>query len=231
MNAKAKNAGAKHNPDFPDSQPPQPAESDQESPAPDTIASSDTAPAQPVEDNVEILNKIVAKDIVPKSALTYRKQVRKDANGHALKNADGTELMEVVNPEPRLLYRIFGTVRDVQHGDSTYGQWTAFVGGFEAIRLSDRARFQAPKAFLQGASEGLLLDAFKALVAKDPAASLSFAFDIGVKASDRWISEDKGNSYEYTVKTVFNTNKHDPLKELREAAMRSLPALPAPAAK
>ena len=92
---------------------------------------------------VEILNKIVAKDVVKRAALNYRK------------DGDG----KVESPEPRSLYRIFGVARDVKHGDSQYGQWTAFLGSFEAVRFSDQQRFQAPQAFLQGASEGLLLDA------------------------------------------------------------------------
>jgi len=182
-------------------------------------------------DNVELLSKIVAKDIVPRKSLNYHKETQKDKDGNVIKGADGEPLKIVTNPEPRQLYRVFGTVSGVTHGDSTYGQWTAFTGTFEAVRFSDRARYQAPKVFLQGASETLLLDAYKALVKEDPTATLSFAFDIGVKVSDKWVTEDKGNSYEYTVKTVFNTSKHDPLKALRDQAMRQLPALPPPEKK
>lgn len=164
------------------------------------------------EKPVEILNKIVAKNIVKRSQLNYRK------------DGDG----KVENEEPRLLYRIFGIAREVRHGDSNYGQWTAFIGSFEAVRFSDHQRFQAPQCFLQGASEGLLLDALKSAQKDDPTAVLGFSFDIGVKPSDKWITEDKGNSYEYTVKTVLKTQQHDPLKELRELVMPSLPVLSAP---
>lgn len=162
---------------------------------------------------IEILNKIVAKDIVKRSAMNYRK------------DGDG----KVEDPAPRSLYRVFGTARDVKHGDSQYGEWTAFIGSFEAIRFSDRQRFQAPNCFLQGASEGLLLDALLSARKADPSATVMFAFDIGVKPSDKWATEDKGNSYEYTVRTVLKTQQHDPLKEIRELATMTLPALPAPA--
>lgn len=161
----------------------------------------------------EILGKLNAKDIVKRTALTYRK------------DADG----KVIDPAPRSLYRVFGIVSGVEHGESTYGQWTAFTGTIEAIRFSDHQRFIAPKAFLQGASEGLLLDALKAAQKDDSTASLTFAFDIGVKPSEKWVTEDKGNSYEYTVKAVFKTQQHDPLKELREMTLQTLPALPPPA--
>lgn len=161
---------------------------------------------------IEILNKIVAKDIVKRSAMNYRK------------DGDG----KVEDSAPRSLYRVFGTARDVKHGDSQYGEWTAFIGSFEAIRFSDRQRFQAPNCFLQGASEGLLLDALLSARREDPSATVMFAFDIGVKPSDKWATEDKGNSYEYTVRTVLKTQQHDPLKEIRELATQTLPALPAP---
>lgn len=189
----------------------------------------DSAPVDPspepirvqAEDKpIEILNKIVAKDIVKRSAMNYHKEVKKDDQGN--------ETIRVVDPEPRSLYRVFGTARDVKHGDSQYGEWTAFIGSFEAIRFADRQRFQAPQCFLQGASEGLLLDALLAARKEDASATVMFAFDIGVKPSQKWVTEDKGNAYEYTVRTVLKTQQHDPLKEIRDLAMQTLPALPAP---
>jgi hypothetical protein len=183
-------------------------------PSPDPIR------VKPEDKPVEILNKIVAKDIVKRSMMVYQKEVKVDAEGH--------ETVKVINPAPRALYRVFGTARDVKHGDSQFGEWTAFIGSFEAIRFSDRQRFQAPNCFLQGASEGLLLDALLAARKQDSSATVMFAFDIGVKPSDKWVAEDKGNSYEYTVRTVLKTEQHDPLKEIRALAMDTLPSLPAP---
>jgi hypothetical protein len=151
-----------------------------------------------VEDKpVEILSKIVAKEIVKRSQLNYRKETDTDSKGN--------ETVRVVDPEPRSLYRIFGVARD-------------------------RQRFQAPQCFLQGASEGLLLDALLSARKQDPSATVMFAFDIGVKPSQKWVAEDKGNSYEYTVRTVLSTQQHDPLKEIRDLASTTLPALPAPQA-
>lgn len=157
---------------------------------------------------VELLNKIVAKNIVRRSALTYHK----DADG---KLKDDT---------PRALYRIWGVASGVRHGDSTYGQWTAFVGNFKALRFDDQQMFQAPEAFLHGASEDLLQDALRSAQKDDPSASVTFAFDVGVKPSSKWVSEDKGNSYEYTIKTVFESQQHDPLEALTAEVLKSLPS-------
>lgn len=157
---------------------------------------------------IELLSKIVAKNIVPRSALNYKK------------DGDG----KVIDEAPRSLYRIWGVADSVRHGDSTYGQWTGFIGNFSAIRFSDSQLFKAPEAFLQGASETLLEDALAKAKKDDPSASVTFAFDIGVRPSAKWIAEDKGNSYEYTIKTVLESQQHDPLAALTEEVMKSLPA-------
>lgn len=158
---------------------------------------------------IELLNKLVAKNIVTKrSALTYSK------------DSDG----KLVDDAPRKLYRIWGTASGVRHGDSTYGQWTAFTGNFKAIRFSDTQWFQAPEAFLNGAAETLLLDALTLAQKDDPSASVTFAFDVGVRPSSKWVTEDKGNSYEYTIQTVLESQQHDPLAALTEEVLKSLPA-------
>jgi hypothetical protein len=181
--------------------------------------SPDPVRVQAEDKPIEILNKIVAKDIVKRSAMNYHKESEE---------VNGKEVIAVKDDAPRSLYRVFGVARDVKHGDSQYGEWTAFLGSFEAIRFSDRQRFQAPQCFLQGASEGLLLDALLAARKEDPSATVMFAFDIGVKPSQKWVTEDKGNSYEYTVRTVLKTQQHDPLREIRDLASNTLPALSAP---
>lgn len=184
------------------------AASDSETPIPsESPRSSATGTKQ-----VSLENKLVAKNIVKRSALTYHK------------NAEG----KLLDDSPRMLYRIWGVATSVRHGDSTYGQWTAFQGNFKALRFSDMQLFQAPEAFLQGAAETLLLDALKKAQSGDPTASVRFAFDVGVRPSAKWIAEDKGNSYEYTMKTVLESQEHDPLEELTAEAMRNLPALSAP---
>lgn len=176
-----------------------------------------------ISEGIELLNKIVAKNIVKRSQLNYRKEPRKDAAGNVIKDAEGNALEVIVDPEPRLLYRIFGTASEIRHGDSSFGPWTSFKGNFEAHRFSDGKRFRAPECFLNGAAEGLLEDALVALHKTDPAGTLSFCFDIGVKPSNKWESEGKGNSYEYTVTSIIESTQHDPLKELRERAMKNMP--------
>lgn len=201
-------------PDEPEFIPP----TDPEKPADETIQMSST---------VELLKKLVAKDIVKRSQLVYQK----DDNG------------AVIHPEPRALYRVFGQLRDTKSGMSNYGEWTAFVGSFEAIRHMDHQRFQSATLHLQNPAEGLLLDHFHKLrkealeeakktnpdaKASDYPVTVIFAFDIGCRPSPKWVAENVGNSYEYTVRTVFESDTTDPLTALRSQATKSLPRLQAP---
>jgi hypothetical protein len=176
---------------------------------------------------VELLKKLVAKDIVKRSQLVYQK----DDSG------------AVINPEPRALYRVFGQLRDTKNGMSNYGEWNAFIGSFEAIRHADHQRFQSATLHLQNPAEGLLLDHFHKLrkealeeakktnpnaQASDYPVTVIFAFDIGCRPSPKWVAENVGNSYEYTVRTVFESDTTDPLTALRSQATKSLPRLQAP---
>jgi hypothetical protein len=166
-------------------------------------------PSAPKVDKVELLNKIVAKDIVGKKELKMTK--------------------EGPGSEPRRLYTVYGTANGFEQGNSSYGEWTAFTGFFEAIRYKDGQKFRAPKCFLQGAAEGLLLAAIVEAKKNDADSSLQFAFVIGVKQSSRWLETDQGSSYEYTVESMIETKQDDPLAALRGTVMAQLPA-PEPAA-
>lgn len=176
---------------------------------------------------VELLKKLVAKDIVKRNQMVYQK----DDNG------------VVIDPSPRPLYRVFGQVRDTKTGISNFGEWTAFIGSFEAVRHSDHSRFQSATLHLQNPAEGLLLDHFHKLrkealeqakktnpnaTATDFPVTIIFAFDIGCQPSRKWVAEDVGNSYEYTVRTVFESDTTDPLTALRAQALKTLPRLAAP---
>jgi hypothetical protein len=181
--------------------------------APEQAPPEQTSTAPPADESqdggqISLVKKIVAKDIVGR-----------------------TELKMKEDSEPKALYTVFGVVRDTASGESNYGSWLSFLGSFEAIRLKDRARFQSDKLFLQNPAEGMLLQQFSNMRKEDPAATLGFAFEIGVKVSERWKETGQGNSYEYTVKTVFQTKQHDPLAQLRASVVPRLPPpAPVPAA-
>jgi hypothetical protein len=169
-----------------------------------------TEPVSARVSSVELPKKIVAKDIVGRKAMAYRK------------DGDG----QLTDDAPRALYRVFGIVSGTRAGESAYGAFLEFTGSFEAIRFTDRQRFQSTRLFLQQPAEGLLLDAYTRAARADATATVKFAFDVGVRPSPKWIETDLGNSYEYTIKTVIESNQHDPLHELRGSMDQGLPALP-----
>jgi hypothetical protein len=158
-------------------------------------------PPEMVRDQVELLKKLVAKDIVSKKELKYTKE----------------------GGDPRSLYTVFGVVNGTESGESNYGEWLCFKGSFEAVRTRDRQRFASDKLFLQDPAQGMLLSQFAHMKRQDVGATLGFSFEIGVKPSQRFLETQEGNSYEYTVKSVFKAKSHDPLAALREQVMPVLP--------
>lgn len=164
--------------------------------------------SQETTGQIQLVKKIVAKEMVTRKQMTYRM------------DDDG----KVIDPAPRQLYTVFGVVRDSKTGESQYGTWLAFLGSFEAVRLSDHERFQSDTLHLQNPAEGLLLTQFGGMRKEDATATLGFAFEIGVKPSSKWMETGQGNSYEYTVKTVFQSQQHDPLEALRRTVLKALPA-------
>jgi hypothetical protein len=156
--------------------------------------------AAPVMEDIKLLKKIVAKDICGRKALVYKK----DDNG------------AVIAPEERPLYTLFGTANATKTGESDYGTWIAFIGTFEAVRKSDGMRYKSDTCFLQDPAEGMLLNALTSALKVDKGASVGFAFEVGVKPSQRWVDTDAGNSYEYTVTSRMTTERHDPLALMRQ---------------
>lgn len=161
----------------------------------------------------EFAKKIVAKVLVERKDLRYTRV-----------EIDGKESTDEKDYPPRALYRVYGTAQGTETGESQYGVWTCFTGSFEAIRFKDHKRYRSNKVFLQDPAEGLLVEALRNAKLQDSSASVRFGFDIGVKVSSRWLTTDEGNSYEYTIESVFDTEEADPLAQLRGAAMAALPA-------
>lgn len=193
-----------------------------------TETTHDRATGVIARESIKLLKKIVAKDIVPRKDLVYKKRAVTGSDGKVITNPDGSDRMEVVSPEPRMLYRVFGVASGSGTGESTYGPYVFFTGSFEAIRFSDRERSKSDKLFLQDPAEGLLLAALTGLKREDSNGTVAFAFDIGVKPSQRWVDKDEGNSYEYLIESKVNVQQNDPLAQLRGQVLDDLPALPAP---
>lgn len=186
------------------------------------------SPETPRVDVVHMPKKLVAKDIVPRSMLkgSKKKIPRLDAKGDQMKDEYGDPAFDWELGEPKMLYVVIGTANGTRTGESNYGAWTAFTGTFEATRY-DGQRYQSTELILQDPAETLLLNALVDLKRRDSAGSIGFSFEIGIKTSQKWADTDQGTSYAYTVKSIINTAKHDPLAHLRQAVQAHLPR-PAP---
>lgn len=166
---------------------------------------------------VILLKKMVAKDIVGRRELTYKKTFA----------PEDKEQKFPLPMDPRQLYVVYGFARDTKVGDSDYGPWVAFLGSFEAIRFSDGTQFNSDKLHLQDPAEGLLLAQLQRAQEIEKGAQVGFTFEVGVKPSQRWIDTDAGNSYEYTIKTHFKLDKADPLAEMRRLVRGNVPLVKA----
>jgi hypothetical protein len=91
------------------------------------------------------------------------------------------------------------------------------------VRSEDGVRFRSNVLILQDPAEGLLLAALQDAKTRDKDASLSFAFNVGLRTSQRWADSNEGNSYEYTVDSVINVERTDPLAHLRHSLASVLP--------
>lgn len=105
------------------------------------------------------------------------------------------------------LFNIGGTCLTTKIGNTTYGEFCAFLGNFAAIRLADGVVFRGPQLFLPNVAEAYIrpvVDAAKG----DP---VEFAFIIGVKPLTK---PDGTLSYEYTVSPIVAPDTIDPLAEM-----------------
>lgn len=211
----------------PQSQQPPASETTTQPPAHDA-ETGETAPP-PGSGGVEMLKKIVAKNVVGLKEMRLEKVVEKNEDGTDKKDANGNV---IVTYNPKALYSIFGVARDTKSGNSNYGEWTSFLGTFEAVRRSDGKRFVSSVAFLQDPAEGLLMQQLAQVKRDDANGTVGFAFHIGIKISDRWLTTQQGSQYEYTIESIFNVTRHDPLADMRNQLAGQLPtaraALPAP---
>lgn len=180
----------------------------------------DGAPSKEGEVSVDVvgmLRKLSAREIIKSKAyLRFTRKFQADE-----KSPDGGFW---TTQEPRDLYTIFGTASGTATGESDFGPFMEFTGTFEAIRLEDRERFAGTRAFLQQPAQDMLFNQLKKIQAQDPNASVTFAFQVGVKPSLKWLASGDGTSYEYTVKSYFRVQRHDALAELRASVMQCLPA-------
>lgn len=114
------------------------------------------------------------------------------------------------------LLKVFGVATGTKTGETQYGEWTALTGMFEAVRVSDGARFQGGACFLPGAAGEMLIGALRASKEKDPDASVHFAVMIGVKGITK---RDGTAGYEFTTREIVKVQQADALADLRAKAL------------
>lgn len=118
------------------------------------------------------------------------------------------------------LYTVIGIANGIKSGMSTYGEWLALTGQFEAMNLESGEAFVAPQVFLPEPLNGLIAAKIRTPDENGQPVSVRFAVEVGVKPAKTTMG------YEYTVRELVDASENDPLADLREA----LPA-PKPPAK
>ena len=118
------------------------------------------------------------------------------------------------------LFTVFGIATKVKTGQSDYGPWTALVGQFEAVNAETGEIFQAPQCFLPDPMNSMIAEQLEECDedGNRVTQSVQFSVDVGIKPSDVPVG------YEYTTKTVVESDNADPLAALRDASAKALPA-------
>jgi hypothetical protein len=156
---------------------------------------------------MELVKKLSAKSVVG-NPMSVIRAAMKDAHDRAPQEGDSAPL-----------YRVYGVARGVKNGQSNFGEWTAFKGEFAAVSLETGEQFRSGELFLPEVAEALLIGPVK----DGDGSGVQFAFEIGARAvKDR--ADDKNLKYEYTVRSLVELSKEDPLAQMAS----TLPALPAP---
>jgi hypothetical protein len=99
------------------------------------------------------------------------------------------------------LFRVYGFVDSVGHGEGTYGDYTFFKGSFKAnllllIQGIKDTVMMSNKLFLPDIASGMLEAAHMAVIAENSMGRTQFGFTIGIKKTDNNVG------YEYYAKAL-----------------------------
>jgi len=114
------------------------------------------------------------------------------------------------------LFTVIGICNGLKTGQSTYGDWMALTGQFEAMNLETGEASVAPQVFLPEPLNGLIAAKVRTPDENGQPVSIRFAVEVGVKPAKT------ATGYEYTVRELVDSTDNDPLADLRKA----LPAPP-----
>lgn len=128
--------------------------------------------------------------------------------------------------EKRVLYDLFGIVVKTRSGHSQYGDWTRFVGQFEAI-TPDGEVFSAPGAHIPQPFEDMLFASLAQAQEKDAKASVRFACQISIVPPKPGKASAVG--YEFEVVPLVESDETNPLADMKKQVSQDRKAaLPAP---
>lgn len=116
--------------------------------------------------------------------------------------------------EPTILMRVMGVAKGIKTGSSTYGEWAAFTGTFEATDLISGEVSRSGVAFLPDVA----FDLIAPLLVGDEANGVEFAFDIGVKSDDK-----VAVGYTYVAMPLVELTEADPIRQL-QSKVKALPS-------
>ena len=120
-------------------------------------------------------------------------------------DADGTEVK---------LMQVFGQATGTKGGTSTYGDWECLLGNFEAVNIETGETFRAAQLFLPDVAHDPVVQAVKL-----SNGAVDFAVEI-VALKD----SESSTGYVYSMKPLIEVAEADPLKVLRDRAMKQLEA-------
>lgn len=139
--------------------------------------------------------------------------------GTLIKKISAKTVVGTVRPpeKPTSLYTVIGIANGLRTGNTTYGDFVALTGQFEATNLETGEQYTAPQCFLPEPLCGMIAAQLRTTDKEGNRTTMSvrFAVEVGIKPAKSTMG------YEYTVRELVDTSEGDPLEDLRQA-------LPAP---
>jgi len=141
--------------------------------------------------------------------------------------AEGTSVNPDM-PQPlkheKVLYDLFGIAVKTKTGTTNLGDWTCFIGQFEAV-TPEGTVYSAPRTFVPQPFEDMLFSQLQTAQEADAKATVRFAIRVAVVPPTKGKPSSVG--YEYKVTPLIDARDNNPLAQLREEVSK-LPALQGP---
>lgn len=116
---------------------------------------------------------------------------------------------------PIKVMTVFGDAVGLKIGTSTYGDYTALLGRFEAIHPETGEHSSASVLFLPDVA----LIPIQTALSQEGTKSVAFAIDVFVRASEN--KKPGGSVYEYTFENVLPPAEDDPMSRMRKAVLEA----------